>query len=179
MSNIVILSGSPRRNGNTEILVKSFAEGARKHNNVDIVSVIDFKINPCIGCNSCKKNEFNKCFQDDDMSIIYEKLINTDILVIASPIYFYGISSQLKAIIDRFHNPIRNKFKIKKLGLILVGADKLEELFDSIIIQYELCLRYFKLEDIGRVLVRGAESKGDVNNTDGVKDAYELGNSLN
>ena len=108
MSRILVLNGSVRRGGNTELLAQSFAEGARKNNSVEIVSVAEFKVNSCIGCNSCFKREKNACFQNDDMTKIYKKLKNTDNLVIASPLYFYGISAQLKAVIDRLHTPMRD-----------------------------------------------------------------------
>jgi multimeric flavodoxin WrbA len=177
MSRILILTGSPRRNGNTDRLAQSFAKGAEESNQVEIVSVCDYKVNPCIGCNSCFSREGNRCFQNDDMTAIYEKLSQADILIIASPVYFYGISSQLKAIIDRLHTPLRNSFNIKKLGLILVGAATLPELFDAIITQYRLVLNFFKLEDAGSVLVRGAKEKGEVSEED-LKKAFELGKSL-
>lgn len=177
MSRILILTGSPRRNGNTDRLAQSFAKGAEESNQVEIVSVCDYKVNPCIGCNSCFSREGNRCFQNDDMTAIYEKLSQADILIIASPVYFYGISSQLKAIIDRLHTPLRNSFNIKKLGLILVGAATLPELFDAIITQYKLVLKFFKLEDAGSVLVRGAKEKGEVSEED-LKKAFELGKSL-
>lgn len=109
------------------------------------------------------------------MQEIYEKLKEADVLAIASPVYFYGVSAQLKAIIDRLHTPMRNEFRIKKLALILVGAATLPELFDSIKVQYQLVLNYFKLEDAGMVLVRGAKDKGDVKNTEGLEEAYQLG----
>lgn len=112
------------------------------------------------------------------MQEIYEKLKAADVLVIASPVYFYGVSAQLKALIDRLHTPMRNEFKIKKLALILVGAAALPELFDSIKVQYQLVLNYFKLEDAGMVLVRGAKDKGDVKNTEGLEEAYQLGLSI-
>ena len=109
------------------------------------------------------------------MQIVYDKLECADVIVVASPVYFYGVSAQLKAIIDRLHTPMRNDFKVKKLALILVGAAVLPELFDSIKIQYQLVLNFFKLEDAGMVLVRGAKDKGDVRNTDGLDEAYRLG----
>lgn len=112
------------------------------------------------------------------MQTVYEKLKNADVLVAASPVYFYGISAQLKAVIDRLHTPMRNEFKIKRLALILVGAATLPELFDSIKIQYRLILKFFHLEDAGMVLVQGAKDKGDVKNTDGLDRAYELGLSI-
>jgi multimeric flavodoxin WrbA len=175
MSNIIVLSGSPRKGGNTDLLVDTFVKGAEKNNNVEVVSVADYKINPCIGCNSCFDRAGHECFQQDDMQVVYDKLKCADVIVVASPVYFYGVSAQLKAIIDRLHTPMRNDFKVKKLALILVGAAVLPELFDSIKIQYQLVLNFFKLEDAGMVLVRGAKDKGDVSNTDGLDEAYRLG----
>ena len=142
MSNIVILVGSMRKNGNTDLLAQAFAEGARENNFVEIVSVADYKVNPCIGCNSCFIKEGNKCFQNDDMDGIYEKLKVADMVVVASPVYFYGISAELKAVIDRLHTPMRNEFSIKKLALLLVGAAELPELFDAIKLQYQLVLKF-------------------------------------
>lgn len=175
MSNIIVLSGSPRKGGNTDLLVDTFVKGAEKNNNVEVVSVADYKINPCIGCNSCFDRAGHECFQQDDMQVVYDKLKCADVIVVASPVYFYGVSAQLKAIIDRLHTPMRNDFKVKKLALILVGAAVMPELFDSIKIQYQLVLNFFKLEDAGMVLVRGAKDKGDVRNTDGLDEAYRLG----
>ena len=160
------------------MLAQAFAEGAEKNNEVEIVSVADYKVNPCIGCNSCFTREKNECFQNDDMPVIYEKLREADTVVIASPVYFYGISAQLKAVIDRLHTPMRDEFHIKRLALLLVGAASLPELFDAIKLQYQLVLNFFHLEDAGMVLVRGAKDKGDVKNGDGLKRAYELGESI-
>ena len=173
--NILILSGSPRKGGNTDLLVEAFAKGASQKHHVEVVSVHDYKVNPCMGCNACFKNKANACVQKDDMSLIYEKMSRADMLVIASPVYFYGLSAQLKAVIDRLHNPIRDTFRLKKMALLLVGAATLPELFDSILAQYRLCLNFFKLEDAGRVLVRGVKDKGDIMNTEALQGAIDLG----
>ena len=109
---------------------------------------------------------------------IYDKLRNAEIVVIASPVYFYGISAQLKAVVDRLHTPMRNTFRIKKLGLLLVGAAELPNLFDPIIMQYQMVLDFFKLESIGMVLVRGIKDIGDIEGSPALEEAYELGNSL-
>ena len=146
MSNIIVLSGSPRKGGNTDLLVDAFVKGAEKSNNVEVVSVAYYKVNPCIGCNSCFDRAGHECFQQDDMQIVYDKLKCADVIVVASPVYFYGVSAQLKAIIDRLHTPMRNDFKVKKLALILVGAAVLPELFDSIKIQYQLVLNSSNLK---------------------------------
>ena len=199
--NILIISGSPRKGGNTELLAEAFAKGAAEHHHVEIVSVRDYKVNPCLGCNACFKtngrsseshpNLFEDgrvvtdegeangvCAQMDDMAIVYEKMNQAEVLVIASPVYFYGISAQLKALIDRFHNSIRDSFHIKKMALLLVGAASLPELFDAILTEYNLCLRFFNIEDAGKVLVRGVKEKGDINNTDAQNEAYTLGLSI-
>ncbi len=178
LMNILILSGSPRKGGNTDLLVEAFVKGASPKHQVEVISVHDYKINPCIGCNSCFAREDHACCQKDDMQIVYEKMAKAEMLVIASPVYFYGLSAQLKAVIDRFHNPIRDTFHIHKMALLLVGAASLPELFNSILAQYELCLKFFKLEDMGRVLVRGAKDKGDVKNGDALKQTYELGQRI-
>ena len=175
---ILIISGSPRKGGNTELLVEAFAKGAAKHHHVEIVFVRDYKVNPCLGCNACFKSDANTCAQKDDMTVIYEKMSQADMLVIASPVYFYSISAQLKAVIDRFHNPIRDTFHIKKMAILLVGAASLPELFDAILTEYNLCLNFFNIEDAGKVLVRGVKDKGDINNTDTQNEAYTLGLSI-
>ena len=185
--NILIISGSPRKGGNTELLAEAFAKGAAErlrvgasagmHHHVEIVFVRDYKVNPCLGCNACFKTN-GICAQKDDMPAIYEKMNKADVLVIASPVYFYGISAQLKAVIDRFHNPIRDSFHIKKMALLLVGAASLPELFDAILTEYNLCLRFFNIEDAGKVVVRGVKDKGDIKNTDALNEADILGCSI-
>ena len=176
--NILILSGSPRKGGNTDLLVEAFVKGASPNHCVEVVSVHDYKVNPCMGCNACFKSDSQSCVQKDDMAGIYEKMLVSDMLVIASPVYFYGLSAQLKAVIDRCHNPIRDTFRIKKTALLLVGAASLPELFDSILTQYQLCLKFFRLEDIGHILVRGVKDKGDIEKTEALNKAYKLGKNI-
>ena len=199
--NILILSGSPRKDGNTKLLAEAFAKGAAAHHHVEIVSVRDYTVNPCLGCNACFKTNGRSseshpssledgrvvtdegeangiCAQKDDMAIIYDKMNQADMLVIASPVYFYSISAQLKAVIDRFHNPIRDLFHIKKMALLLVGAATLPELFDAILTEYNLSLKFFGIEDAGKVLVRGVKDKGDIKGTSSLEDAYQLGTSI-
>lgn len=178
MSKIVVLSGSPRKNGNTELLVNSFVEGAKINNDVEIVSVREYQVNPCIGCNACRSNSDKTCFQNDDMKNIFNKLSDADILVIASPVYFYGISAQLKAVIDRFHSPEREKIGINGLVLLLVGADTIPELFDSIKSQYQLTLNYFNLKNYGVITVGGVEEKAAIKGNEKLNEAYSLGKSL-
>lgn len=175
---IVILIGSSRKGGNTELLARAFAAGAAEHNEVELISVSDVHVNPCIGCNACRKRKDHDCFQQDDMRGLHEKLKTADLIVFASPVYFYGLTAQLKAIVDRFHAPIRNELKVRKLALLLVAADTIPEVFDSILIQYESTLSYFHLADAGKVLVRGVEEKGAIKGNPALDEARELGRSI-
>ena len=95
MSNIIILTGSVRRNGNTDLLAKAFADGAKLHHHVEILSVADYHVYPCTGCNACFQWEGNTCVQQDDMQKLYPKLAAADVIVLATPVYFYGVSAQL------------------------------------------------------------------------------------
>ena len=174
----MVLVGSMRKEENIDLLAKAFVDGASKKNDVEIISVAEYKVNPCRGCNSCFERKDNSCFQKDDMEIIYRKLAKVDMIVIASPVYFYGISSKLKAIVDRLHTPLRNNFRVKKLGLLLVAAATLPTVFDAIEIQYKLVLDFFKLEDAGRVLVRGVKDKGDIKGNKALEEAYKLGMNI-
>jgi len=178
MSKIVVIVGSVRKNGNTEILAKAFVDGAKKNNNVEIISVADYKVNPCIGCNACFSREGNACFQDDDMPKIYDILREADIIIIASPVYFYGISAQLKAIVDRLHTPLRNSFNVKKIGLLLVAGATLPTVFDSIELQYQLILDYFNLQDVGRVHAIGVIDRGDIKGNQALAEAWKLGEQI-
>lgn len=178
MSNIVILVGSVRRDGNTQTLAEAFAAGAGGRHQVEICSVADYAVRPCTGCNCCFTQEGNRCVQQDDMQRLYPKLAAADVLVIASPVYFYGVSAQLKAVIDRLHTPMRNQFQVKKLALLLVAGATLPAVFDAIEQQYQLVLDYFQLEDAGRVLVRGVREKGDLQGNPALEEAYSLGRAL-
>lgn len=178
MGKIIVLVGSLRKGGNTDLLARAFAEGAGQNHEIELLSIADYKVKPCTGCNVCIKRGDHRCCLTDDMAVIYEKLASADILAVASPVYFYGISAALKSIIDRLHNPIRKGFKIKKLALLLVGSNTIPELFDAIKMQYQLSLRFFSLEDAGMVLVGGVKEKGDIKGTGSLEEAYQLGASL-
>ena len=171
---VLIISSSPRKGGNSDILCDAFVEGAREAGHeVEKLRIADLKIGYCTGCYACQKT--GKCAIKDDAQGVIDTMMAADVIVLASPVYFYGISAQLKTLIDRLHAPLRDQFPIRKLGLILVGAARLPELFDPILLQYRMLLEFFQLEDGGTVLVRGCRDKGDVCRTDGLRQARELG----
>ena len=93
MSKIAVLIGSPRKGGNTEILANAFINGAKEKHEIEVISVADVKVKGCTGCNYCYADESHRCAQKDDMQSIYEKLTPAEVIVIATPVYFYGVSS--------------------------------------------------------------------------------------
>jgi len=92
--------GSPRKNGNTEILVKEALESARKLGaEIEMINITGLNITPCDGCESCDTT--GKCKIEDDMQVIYTKLLQSDGIIFGSPVYYWGVTAQMKAIIDR------------------------------------------------------------------------------
>lgn len=178
MSKILILVGSPRKNGNSAALAKAFADGAAANNEVRTIFAAKQDIYPCIGCNACFRDPDNRCFRRDGMDEIYDALIWADTVVIASPVYFFGISAQLKAVIDRLHNPLRKKSGAKRTALLLAAADDTLSVFDSILTQYKAITDYLKLESIGTVLAPGVYEPGDIAGHDALRQAFALGASL-
>ena len=98
---VLILSGSPRKGGNSDLLCGEFARGAQENGNeVEIIRVAAKKIAPCSGCYYCRAHN-GECAHKDDMAEVLQKMIDADVIVMASPVYFYSIDAQLKAVIDR------------------------------------------------------------------------------
>ena len=99
--NITILMGSPNRNGSTHILVDELKKGAEDAGHTcDVIDVCHADIHPCIGCVACGYE--GQCVQKDDVEIIKARLLSSDMVVFATPLYYYGMSAQLKAVVDRF-----------------------------------------------------------------------------
>lgn len=159
---IAILNGSPRKNGNTSSLVNAFISGVKGHD-IKLIRVADLNISPCRGCNLCAKD--GKCVQNDQMNEIYDTLCDVETIVVATPLYFYGISAQLKCLIDRLHNPVRDNFKVKKLVLLACGGSSKPHIFEPLKAQYKVICDYFGLESVGVVTAYGARGEGTVDET--------------
>lgn len=125
---ILILNGSPRSNGNTADMVAAFAEGAKgKGHQVTVIDVCNKKIAGCLGCEHCHTKGNGACIQKDDMQEVYKALISAQMLVIASPIYYFGYSGQLQCVIHRTY-AIGIPRKLEKSMLILSsGSDDVYE----------------------------------------------------
>ena len=122
---ILILNGSARKKGNTRTALKQIEKGIDLNSNsVEFLDITDFKIAGCLGCDGCKRTGI--CVIKDDAVGLVEKIVEADMVIFGSPVYWWGISSQTKALIDRIYmkNSTLPQLK-KKIGVVAVGADEL------------------------------------------------------
>ena len=168
--NILVLNGSPRPNGNTRKMVDAFTEGATSAGHqVNVVNVCQKNIKGCIACEYCHTKGHGTCVQKDDMQEVYSFLKEADILVLASPIYYHGISGQLKCTIDRFYSaayPARPP-RLKKIAMFLSSGDA--DMYDGAMFSFEGdFLGYLKLENMGVFTAHGNEN-GSAEKLDEIK----------
>ena len=168
--NILVLNGSPRPNGNTRKMVDAFTEGATSAGHqVNVVNVCQKNIKGCIACEYCHTKGHGTCVQKDDMQEVYSFLKEADILVLASPIYYHGISGQLKCTIDRFYSaayPARPP-RLKKIAMFLSSGDA--DMYDGAMFSFEGdFLGYLKLENMGVFTAHGSEN-GSAEKLDEIK----------
>lgn len=174
MKNVVIISSSPRKNGNSDLLCQEFQRGAiESNNNVELISLADKKINYCYGCYKC--TETGRCFQKDDLNEIAKKLEKADVIVLATPVYFYSMSGQLKVFIDRL---VQNYLKIHADIYIIVTAwdynsNNLESTIEAIRGLTRECLE--DCTERGIICAGGVSEKGEIKNTKYLEKAYNLG----
>lgn len=124
---ILILNGSPRMNGNTSYAMKTLADGITNNtaNEVEILNVARLKVGGCVACDACQKNG-GDCVMKDDTKAVIDKIYAADVVIFGSPVYWWGISSQLKAVLDKFHSRTGMfKAQSKKLGIFAVGEDEI------------------------------------------------------
>ncbi|MGN0005504.1 MAG: flavodoxin family protein [Candidatus Gastranaerophilaceae bacterium] len=174
---ILILTGSPRKNGNSNTLVDNFIKGA-KENGHEIVRFDSAfkKVHPCMACNHCGMN--GDCVYKDDFEFVKENIIDADMVVFATPMYYFGISAQLKAVIDRFYSINEKIHKPKKSALFMTYADRSAKIAEPIKNHYEVLLNYLGWTNVGEIIAEGVWQAGSVNSTQYPNAAYELGKNL-
>ena len=121
INNILILTGSPRKNGTSNLLAEQFEQGAIScGNKVKKFDTAFLNISSCVGCEVCRNNQ-TSCFKKDDFDEIKDVILNSDIVVFVTPVYYFGMSAQLKMVIDRFHSiskELQRKAKKSVLGRV-------------------------------------------------------------
>lgn len=174
---VLILSGSPRKNGNSDILCDEFMKGAAEAGHqVEKIRVSEKKVGYCRACYACKGT--GVCAIKDDMAEILQKMIDADVLVLASPVYFYSVDAQLKAVIDR--SVARwQEVKNKELYYIMTAADGEVESMETTLAcfrGYADCISGAK--EMGVIYGTGVYEKGEINATKAMVDAYEMGKNV-
>ncbi len=174
---ILVLTGSPRKNGNSNILADNFIKGATEKGHKVFRFDSAFKnVHPCIGCNKCGMD--GPCVFNDDFNFVREHIVDADLVVFVTPMYYFGISAQLKAVIDRFY-AINGKIHIpKKAALFMTYANNSSHDEQPIRTHYDVLLDYLGWKDTGRFIVPGVWTAGSINRTDYPKKVYEFGKSL-
>ena len=174
---VLILSGSPRIGGNSDILCDEFMKGALSTgNDVEKINVSKCKIDYCKGCYYCQKHN-GECAIKDDMAEILQKMIEADVLVLASPVYFYSIDAQLKALIDRTvarWTEVKNKefYYIATCADGASGLDRTIECFRD----YADCVNGAK--ECGIIYGHSVYEKGEIKDKPAMQEAYEMGKKV-
>ena len=175
---IVILMGSPNPKGSTSILADSFKKGAEENGHtVEVIDVCKLNVNPCTGCVACGYE--GDCVQCDDNEHIRKALLSCDMIVFATPLYYYGMSAQLKTVVDRFcaYNSSLNRRHLKSV-LLTVAWNADDWTFDALTAHYRTLVRYINFEDIGMILGYGCGSPSMTNTSGFPEKAYQLAKNI-
>ena len=175
--NVLAISSSPRRGGNSDVLCDEFLKGAAEHGHkVQKIRLAEKKISPCAACYSC--TETHSCIRKDDMPVVLDALKAADVIVLASPVYFYSVCAQMKTMIDRClsdYQAIQNK----TFYLIVTAADPQHSAADETLADLRGFLRCLPgAVEAGVILGTGTWDKGDVYRHPAMKQAYEMGKGL-
>jgi multimeric flavodoxin WrbA len=186
---VLVILGSPRKKGNSEILTEAMLDGLQLEGGIpEVIRLCDLNISPCISCGGCDKT--GKCVVDDDMTPLYEKILTTDKIIIASPIYFYGITAQAKAFVDRLQALWNRKHNMMKDGtwhdnparkgfFVSVAATKGAKIFEGAILTVFYAFDAMGTKYAGDFLVSGPDKRGDMKGqTEKMTEAREAGRSF-
>jgi multimeric flavodoxin WrbA len=175
---ITVLQGSPNTDGSTAMLIDSFVKGAEESGHAcTVFNVCDMDVSPCGGCVACGYE--GPCTLDDDNSRIRSEILSSDMMVFATPLYYFGMSAQLKAVVDRFcsYNSSISSRNMRS-ALISVAWNSDDWTFDALTSHYRTLVRYLNLRDEGMVLGRGCGTPSMTRSSQYPEKAYEFGKSL-
>jgi NAD(P)H-dependent FMN reductase len=178
MRKVLVISSSLRKNSNSEKLALSFSEGAKNSgHDVEFISLRDKKIEFCRGCLACQKSL--RCVIRDDADKITQKMLNADVLVFATPIYYYEMSGQLKTILDRANPLFSADYKFREVFLLATAAEEGAEVFSRALNGLEGWIECFeKVKLAGEIFVGGVTNAGEIKNHIDLEKSFELGKNL-
>ncbi|MDR2009090.1 MAG: flavodoxin family protein [Bacteroidales bacterium] len=178
--NILILTGSPRKGGNSDMLADAFINGLETNGH----TVVKFnagkkKIAGCIACNKCF-SKGNACIFNDDFNELAPLMENSDMIVLITPLYWFTFPAQIKAALDKIYSLLVGKREIKIKESMLIVCAETDDMtdFDGIVRSYELINRYMDWEDCGKLLIPEVSHIGDILKTDALQKAEELGKTI-
>lgn len=173
--NVLVISSTMRKNGNSEVLAQEFVKGAKDAgNNVEFITLRDREIKFCKGCMACQS--LKTCVIKDDSNEVVEKMKNADVIAFASPIYYYEMSGQLKTLLDRGNPLYSSDYKFKDIYFLATSADTnphSADIASNGIKGWISCFAGVELKDV--ILGAGAEGVGDIVNNPAMQQAYNAG----
>jgi len=175
---VTVITGSAHKKGTSAMLADKFIEGATEsgHDIFRFDAAFE-KVNPCLACEYCASHN-TECIHKDSMEKLNEKLIDADIIVFATPLYYYTVSAQLKAVMDRFHAKNAVISGNKKAIMLATSYGDDEQTMEALDKMYESNLRFLNWENAGKVYAIGCPVREVLENTKYPQQAYELGKSL-
>ncbi len=179
--NIVILNGSPRKNGNTSALVQAFTKGAQSAGHTVTEFFLDkMDIRGCKGCFGGHSGRECPCVQRDDMAQIYPAVKDSDVVVLATPLYYWNMSGQIRTAVDRLFaleegdgNLLRGHNRASALLMAAEGRG-----FEDVLLYYNHLMEHLRWENLGHVLAGGNGDVGDIEGKPELQQAYNLGKSI-
>jgi multimeric flavodoxin WrbA len=176
--NILALIGSPRKGGNTELVVDAVLEGARSAGHrAEKLFLYKHEIKPCVDCRRCKRDDF-RCALTDSMTAIYPRLREADLIVFGTPVYWYGPTAVMKLLVDRLRPFIADRGLAGKRGLVVVPSEEGAECCGPLLDMFTMSFKYLGMEPAGEILVAAYERGEIAKNPHELERARELGASL-
>lgn len=175
---IVILEGSPHKSGSSNTLAEEFIRGAKENGHeIQILDTAHMDMHPCLGCGHCGMD--GSCVHKDDNEKIKQALLAADMAVFVTPIYYFGMSAQLKIVIDRFYSyTTKLSDKHLKAALITAAWDDNDDVMPYIAEHYKKICRYMNFENLGMVLGTGCGSPAMTKTSVHMQEAYQMGKNL-
>lgn len=180
---IIVLNGSPRPKGNTSALIDQFIKGAEKSGHQVVrFDLFKMEIHPCLGCYRGGKDLDSPCVQKDAMDEIYPSYREADVVVFASPMYFWTISGQLKCALDRLFAVAEGypdyRVPAKECALLMAAEGDQDNNFEPIIHYYQSLVKHLRWQDLGCVFAKGVAAVGDIAGNPALDAAEKLGASV-
>lgn len=174
---ILVITGSPRKHGNSNTLAEEFIRGAKEagHDVVRFDAAFS-DVHPCIACNRCGMD--GPCVFKDDFEFVRKHIVDADCVVFATPMYYFGISAQLKTVIDRFYALNGQIHVPKKAVLLMTYANTAASEAVPIESHYDVLIKYLGWSDAGQIIAPGVWPVGAIKHTKFPQQAYELGKKI-